>query len=80
MSSAVSLACRESAAHDGLHHFRPAVADPGQSAIEIKNHVCGLGRGVNEGSSSMLSWGGAVGTATVKAGCGKKTSLHRETA
>ena len=30
-------------AHDGLHHFRPAVADPGQGAIEIKHHVCGLG-------------------------------------
>ena len=37
------------------------------------NTTCvALGRGVNEGSSSMSSWGGAVGTATVKAGCGKK--------
>ena len=58
--------------HDGLHHFWPAVAIQVLS-IEIKHHQVAWTRR-NEGSSSMLSWGGAVGTATVKADAAKNKS------
>ena len=81
MSLAVSLACR---GKRGLMTVCIISGQPWriQDRVPSKsNTTCvALGRGANEGSSSILSWVGALDTPTVKSGCDKKTSLHRESA